>query len=503
MSPEHAAILMLLTLPVLAALLQLVVPGREAIERVALVCAAATLVLGLAIAVLVARDGSQEAFRGIIHLDALSALMIATISVLGFCGVTASVPYIRHDLEIGHVPGGMRGVRFYYAGLSVFIWSMLVTVSVDNLGLLWVGLEATTIVSALLVGFYRTRAALEAAWKYLMLCTVGIVCALFGVLLTYYAARQGSGGHDSISMDWTRMIADAETLDSGIMRLAFVFVLVGFGAKAGFAPLHTWLADAHSQAPSPISGMLSGVLLACALYAIVRYQALTDRAAGNEFASHFLIGFGVLSILVSVPFILLQRDLKRLFAYSSVEHVGLMAVAFGIGGPLGVTAGLLHLMGHAAAKGMVFFVSGDLVQRYGSRRMSVIRGAVSVAPLSGWLLVAGVLALTGAPPAAIFISEMTMFSAGFQQGWTEMAAVSIVIAALAIIFAGLLMQAMRVGFGPEPPALVAHGNHRASPYLVLAVAPLVAIILLFGIYVPGEVRTLIDAAQISLTAGGG
>lgn len=502
MTIDHPAILALMIVPLATAVLALLIPGRRWIERIAIGGAGVNLLLSLRMAWSVADDGPVEAVRGMLHIDALSAVMIVTIALVGFCAVVASVPYLRHDDEIGHIPGGLRGVRLYFAGVSVFLWTMLATVSVDNLGLLWVGLEATTIISALLVGFYRTRAALEAAWKYLILCTVGITCALFGVLLTYYAARQGGGFHDSISMDWTRLIVEAETLDASIMRLAFVFVLVGFGAKAGFAPLHTWLADAHSQAPSPISGLLSGVLLACALYGILRFHSLAVLSTGDAFASRMLIGFGVLSVLVSVPFILVQRDLKRLFAYSSVEHIGLMAVAFGIGGPLGMTAGLLHLMGHAAAKGLVFFVSGELVQRYGSRRMSVVRGAVHAAPFSGWMLIAGVLALTGAPPASIFLSELTLFQAGFQQSWFEIGAILAIITSLAIIFGGLINHLLRVTYGPEPPELRGEGRAIASPHLLVAVVPLAVVVVLFGVYVPDQVRDLIDAAHTGLTATG-
>jgi hydrogenase-4 component F len=421
------------------------------------------------------------------------------------------VPYLRHDLEIGHVPGGERGVRFYFSGMLVFIWTMLVTVSVDNLGLLWVGLEATTLVSALLVGFYRTRAALEAAWKYLMLCTVGITCALFGVILTYYAARQGAG-EESISMDWSRLIDHAGSLDPGIMRLAFVFTLVGFGTKAGFAPLHTWLADAHSQAPSPVSGLLSGVLLACALYAILRFQSLTLASTDSPFASRLLLAFGVLSVIVAAPFILVQRDLKRLFAYSSVEHIGLMAVAFGIGGPLGVTAGMLHLIGHAMTKGMVFFVSGDLVQRYGTRRISAIRGAVRLAPFSGWILIAGVFALTGAPPFGIFISELMLFNAGFADSWVEMLAVAVVVASLAVIFAGLLAHTVRVAYGSGQGSLATreappHGAGFDHRLLVVSIVPLLVVGLVIGVAVPDGLSDLLADVQIALepvaVAGGG
>jgi hydrogenase-4 component F len=493
-------VIIMLLAPVIGASLVLIGPGPRWTERISVTSAVITLLFVVAVIERVASGGPTEAVRGLLHIDALSAAMLGIIAFVSLAAVIASVPYLRHDLAIGHVPGGDRGVRLYFAGLLVFVWTMLLTVTVDNLGLLWVGLEATTLVSALLVGFYRTRAALEAAWKYLMLCTVGITCALFGVLLTYYAARQGAIGH-STSMDWSRLILQADGLDAGIMRLAFVFVLVGFGAKAGFAPLHTWLADAHSQAPSPVSGLLSGVLLACALYGILRFLALTELSTGTSFASHLLLAFGVLSVVVAMPFILVQRDLKRLFAYSSVEHIGLMAVAFGIGGPVGITAGMLHMMSHAAIKSFVFFVSGDLVQRFGTRRISAIRGAARVSPFSGSVLIAGVFALTGAPPFGIFISELTLFGAGFGAGWPELSAVAIVILALAVIFAGLLAHTMRVAYGPSTasdPGTTTEASSRNRWLFVASVVPLVVAALWLGVYVPEGVRDLIADVHLVL-----
>ncbi|MEZ4568740.1 MAG: proton-conducting transporter membrane subunit [Thermomicrobiales bacterium] len=283
-----------------------------------------------------------------------------------------------------------------------------------------------------------------------------------------------------------------------MMQLAFVFILIGFGTKAGFAPLHTWLADAHSQAPSPISGVLSGVLLACALYAILRFHVITAGATGSAFSSNLLLAFGVFSIAVAVPFIVVQRDLKRLLAYSSVEHIGLMAVAFGIGGPLGTAAGLLHLVNHALTKSLLFFVAGDISQRFGTRRISALRGIVRVAPLAGWLLF-GILAITGLPPFSIFISEIAIASAGFSGSREALAASVLVIVLLGLIFAGLLAQGLRIVYGSPANRLVpaTHGSDpgrswREDALWVAAVVPMVAAVVVFGLYVPGPVTDLFD-----------
>jgi hydrogenase-4 component F len=465
------------------------------LETVDALGATATLATAMVVVVRVVREGP---LRGgpwdVLYVDALSALMIGVVAGVGFAAALVSVRYLRHDLAAGHVPRGLVGARWYYVGLHAFVWTMLATVSVDNLGLLWVGIEATTLASALLVGFYRTEAALEAAWKYILLCTVGITVALFGVLLTYYAAHQGGG---PATLDWSALAPRGGELDSAMMRLAFVCVLVGFGTKAGFAPLHTWLADAHSQAPSPISALLSGVLLSCALYGIIRFQVVTAGAAGTAFPSRLLLAFGVLSVAIAVPFVIVQRDLKRLLAYSSVEHVGLMAVALGIGGPLGVYAGLLHLINHAATKALLFFIAGDVVQRFGTRRIGAIRGAIQVAPLLGWGLLLGTLAIAGAPPTGIFVSELGIASAGFAGSRLEVASVVAVIILLGLAFAGLVGHAIRLAYGAPPRApapvgqTVASASRTARWPTAVATVPLVLVILLLGIHVPEQVDDLL------------
>lgn len=503
-------LILLLTVPLITGLACRLLYRRQRVaESVNAIGALALLALAGVVVVDVAANGPRDAAWGVLYVDALSAVMIATVAALGAAAALVSVGYLRRDLDARIVPEGRKGLGWYYLGLHVFLWTMLATVSVDNLGLLWVGIEATTLASALLVGFYRTRAALEAAWKYIILCTIGITFALFGVLLLYYASVQ-AGVH---SLNWTDLSTHGTALDAGMLRLAFVFVLIGFGTKAGFAPLHTWLADAHSQAPSPVSGVLSGVLLACALYGILRVHAITTLATGADFSANLLVAFGLLSVAIATPFLIVQRDLKRLLAYSSVEHVGIMALGFGIGGPLGTYAALLHLVNHAATKSALFFVAGDIVQRFGTRRISAIRGAVRAAPFTGWLLLLGIFAITGAPPAGIFISEIAVAGAGIAgDGWRAGATITAMLL-LGVIFAGMLAHALRLAYGtpPREDEVAAHGgglsrSWRADPPWLAGVVPLALVIVLFGVYVPGPVADLFDdaaavLAPLSGTAG--
>jgi hydrogenase-4 component F len=280
------------------------------------------------------------------------------------------------------------------------------------------------------------------------------------------------------------------------MRLAFVFALVGFGTKAGFAPLHTWLPDAHSQAPSPVSAVLSGVLLNCGLYGVLRFYLIAAGVLAPQFAANLLLGFGLFSVVVAVPFILVQRDLKRLLAYSSVEHIGLIAAAVGFGGPLGLYAGLLHLVNHALAKALLFFVAGNLVQRYGTTRIARIRGVVQMMPLTGSLLLLGVFAISGLPPFALFVSELGIVGAGFASGHAGIAVVLVI--GLTLVFTGVIAPALAMAFGRV-----------RQPMPALSLGPLGAValglpalyILVFGVYVPPLVSHLIEQASLGFAGG--
>ena len=483
----------LLAMPLVTGILCRVLPGQATIERVNVLGALATLAAGLALGIRVFMDGTMTARGDFFRVDALSALLILLIVVVGFCAACYSVGYMRHDVASGDVPADQ--LPWYYLGYHMFIATMLVTGVVNNVGILWAAIEATTIVSALLVGFYRHGAALEAAWKYLVLNSVGITFALFGVLLTYYAAVHALG--DAASLNWTTLIANADRLDPGVMRVAFVFILIGFGTKAGFAPMHTWLPDAHSQAPSPISAVLSGVLLNCALYGILRFHLIMMKTVGPSFSSRLLLGFGLLSVAVALPFLLVQTDVKRLLAYSSVEHIGLIAVAIGIGGPVGIYAGVLHLVNHSITKALLFFLSGELVQRYGTRRIRAIRGVIGATPLLGSLLLVGVLAITGLPPFGMFVSELSIFAAGFREGYAVVTVA--LIAVLALIFTGIYAHFGGMIFGsPVKRALAGGDIGKASVALfgLLAVA-----ITLLGLWVPPPLTAAIQQIVRLFTGG--
>lgn len=482
----------LLAAPLVAGIVARLAPRAHVSEWASVAGAVITCVAGLLLVGQVVGDGPQTAADGLLAADALSALMVLVIVVIGLFAAVASVGYLRHDVRHGETSPDQVG--WYHLGLHAFIWTMLVTVLVDNLGLLWVAIEATTLASALLVGFYRTRAALEAAWKYLILCTVGITFALFGVLLTYYASDRLPGAHEA-TLSWSALVPISGRLDSDLMRLAFVFVVIGFGAKAGFAPLHTWLPDAHSQAPSPVSGLLSGVLLNCALYGILRFLPIAAPSVGARFTHDVLLGFGLFSVAVAVPFILVQRDLKRLLAYSSVEHIGLIAAAVGIGGPTALFAGLFHLLNHAITKSLLFFAAGDLVQRYGTRRITRIRGAARAVPVAGPLFLLGTLAISGLPPSGIFVGEIGILLASFGEGvaWVGV----LLLALLAVTFAGLCSHVVHLAFGrPSRPLEPA----KSSPTL-LALVPLAVAVVVLGVWVPAPLTELLQQAASIVGSG--
>lgn len=494
MTPVPAlALLALLALPPATGLACRVVPvegHRAALHAVGsglTALAALLLVLG------VVQDGGVTVANGLLAVDPLSAFFIGLVALVALTGGLYAPGYLRRDVEQGELEAARTAS--FYLWYHLFVWTMLLAAAVNNLGLLWVAIEATTVVSAVLVGFYRSKAALEAAWKYLMLCSVGIVIALFGVLLVYSAVSlvPGAGG----SLQWADLTAIAPQLDRGYMKLALVFVVIGFGTKAGLAPMHAWLPDAHSQAPAPASAVLSGALLSCALYGIIRTVAIAAPSVGPELPRALLLGFGMGSLALSVPFLLIQRDLKRLLAYSSVEHIGLSALALGIGGPLGLYAALLHLFNHALAKSFLFLVAGEIVQRYGTRRIGSIRGLITAAPAMGTLLVLGGLAITGLPPMGLFVSELSIFVAGVERSlwWVVAAALTL----LALAFMAMAHHTGAMAFGPAQ-GRVAPG--RASALQCAALALPLALLLVLGVTVPEPLAALLHQAAAQLAPHG-
>lgn len=447
----------------------------------------------LGVAATVARTGPLAALGGIIRVDALGALMLVLITMVGFAATLYSGSYLGRDIAHSHLTPP-QAIHFQ-AWFQPFLVTMVLAALVDNLGFLWVAIEATTLVSAVLVGFYNRRTSLEAAWKYIIICSVGIAVALLGLILIYSAAvRAGIAPAEALS--WSALVAQAGRLDPATVRLAYALIVVGFGTKAGLAPMHTWLPDAHSQAPSPVSAVLSGVLLNTALYGILRFHAIAVGAAGPLFPRNLLLVFGMLSLGTAAIFILVQRDLKRLLAYSSVEHMGLVCIGAGLGAPVALFGAVLHMLGHSLVKPLLFFTAGNLGQRYHTYRIRRIRGAARALPVTGALLVAGMLLITGAPPSPLFLSEFSIIAGALQSGAVWVAVLTML--GIALAFAGILLHLREMAFG-EPPAHVRVGEP-ASPGLLPLVVPLATAIIL-GFWLPPILKTLLGQAAGLLMGG--
>lgn len=382
--------------------------------------------------------------RKFLFADLLNAFFIFTVSVVTFCAALYSAGYLGKDLEKKVLDETLA--RRYYLLFDLFVFSMLLVLSVNNLGFMWIAIEMTTLISAFLVGFYRTKESVEAAWKYIIICTVGIILALVGTILFYYAVSRSGCVR---SLNWTEMFSCAAGLDRNILKIAFVFILIGYGTKAGIAPMHTWLPDAHSQAVSPISALLSGVLLKTALYAIIRYAMVVNVGLGGPgFSGRLLIVFGLICLGIASGFVFVQRDLKRLLAYSSIEHVGVICIGLGIGGPVGFGGAMLHVFGHALTKSLMFFSAGRVVSHYGKHAMAQIRGMTASMPFIGTVFLLGAFALSGFPPFPLFFSELIILVAAFMKGayWTA----GLSLAFLALMFAGLMFHFSRMVFGRKP-----------------------------------------------------
>ncbi len=443
------------------------------LSRVAgpLALVASLVMLGCAafIGVRVYQHGPQAAAGDWVYIDSLSVVILVLITFVGACAVLNSLHYIDHDVARGELRP--RDPARYYALLLLFMATMVTVPVVNNLGVMWVAIEATTIVSVLLVSIYRTGPALEAAWKYLVIGSVGIALALFGTMMTYYASST-IVGEGSKALSWTELQHLAAGLDPRVMRLSFIFVLVGYGTKAGLAPMHTWLPDAHSQAPSPVSGLLSGVLLNCAVYAVLRFRILAVPSVGAGYTDHLLIGFGLFSIALAVPFLIVQNDLKRMLGYCSVEHMGIIVLAIGIGGPVALYAAMLHLVAHSLAKSSLFFAGGSIVQAFHTRSMHRMRGLLRVTPIAAGGLILGIFALAGLPPFAMFTSEFGLVSGAFQVGRGPIAVVAALLITLAAI--SLLYHSIEITYrqsGPRAPV------HRISaPVAVSVLLPLALLV---------------------------
>lgn len=480
-------ILVLLVVPVVGTGVIALARTRTQANVVAL---AVALSLGSVAAALLQQlltQGTQSYDGDLLYVDDLSGLLVLVVALVGVSALLYSIDYLGRSGSPHEAP--LPRLRRYYQLVFLFLFAMYLVAEANNLGLLWIGLEGTTLVSALLVGYYQTRRAQEASWKYLILCSVGLTFALFGTLLLYVASVHALGPGNS-DLDWTTLVASGAQLDSGLVRLALVFLFVGYATKAGLAPLHTWLPDAHSEAPTPVSTLLSGALLNCAMYALVRIYAVTLRIPGFTWTQWFFLILGLLSVFLAALFLYVQRDLKRLLAYSSVENMGIISVGLAFGGAAGLFGALYHLLNHAATKSTLFLVSGNLALTAQTKDLQEIQGALVAAPGTGALLLLGGLALAGVPPFSMFSSEFLILSAGFSQG-DGLAAVLLLLG-LVLAFGALVWHLSHMLLGPTSRAY-ARGS-RTNLAASLGLGMVLAVALGIGLVLPDPLSQLLHGA---------
>ncbi|OIK03649.1 proton-conducting transporter membrane subunit [Streptomyces monashensis] len=404
---------------------------------------------GSLLAVDVLGAGPVSACSGLLRADALTAWMLLVVGSVALIACGAAPGYLAGERAAGRASA--RTGWHYQVLVQSFLAAMCLAVLTANLGVLWVAIEATTIVTAFLVGHRRTRTSVEAAWKYVVICSAGIALAFLGTVLLYYAARQ-AGIAEAWALDWPTLAAHADRLDPSVTRLGITLVILGFGAKAGLIPLHAWLPDAHSQAPAPVSALMSGVLLSVAFAAILRYRAIADAALGADFTRVLLAGIALLTLALAAGLLLGQRDYKRMLAYSSMEHMSLIALGAAIGSPLALSAVLLHIAGHGLAKSAAFCASGRILHLTGTSRIGRVNGLLARAPSVGGVFGFAVVALLAFPPFSLFASELGIARAGFTAGtvlaWVTSAALLLVLTA----FAALAARTARMLLGPAPTA---------------------------------------------------
>ncbi len=433
----------------------------------------ATLLAAAALTLRVMREGTLVLGHEQFIVDPFNVFLVALTALVGLTTALFSRPYMRIEADRGRLTP--RRLRLYHSMYQSFMGAMLLALLTNNMGLMWVAMEAATLSTVLLVSLYRTRESIEAAWKYFILCGVGIAQALFGTILLYFAAEGLLGSEGMTALLWTHLDAVKAQLEPTVLGLAFVFLLVGYGTKVGLAPLHNWLPDAHAEGPTPVSAVLSGLLLNVALYAIVRCKVLVEGSIHSSLPGHMLMAFGLLSALLAAFFLWRQRDIKRLFGYSSIEHMGIITFAFGMGGAVANFAALLHMTVHSLTKSAIFFAVGHASQIAGTQRLAEMRGMLVISPTIGWGLMVGVLAILGLPPFGVFASEFLILTTAMREHpW----ATPLLLTALAVAFAAIFGRIQPVVFGETEARPLPH-----SPAL-LPVFVHLALVLMLGLYLP-------------------
>ena len=483
-----AVVLAILILPLGAGLVCAVLPTRALAPAVTVVSGLACFALVLALIPAVAHRNLN--YLSYLRVDALSAIFLLATGFLYAAVAVYAVGYLKRHEDLY--------ARRFYAGLNLFAWAMLAAPLMSSLALLWIAVEVTTIISALLVAIEALLTddgdgAAEAAWKYVLIASAGLGLALLATVFAYYAGSQVLGEHYNLAIQ--PLIQVGAHLPHTPVRLAFLLALLGYGTKVGLFPVHTWLPDAHSEAPTPVSALLSGSLLAVSFYAILRFYQVAAATLGSGFPRDALLAFGVASLLLAALYVFGQRDIKRLLAYSSVEHMGILAIGVSFGAPVALAGVLLHVLAHAAAKGNAFMGAGVFTVKFGSKEISALRGGLDVLPWSGPLFLLAVFALSAMPPSGIFRSEFQIVYGGLGSG--NYAAAAVLVVLITVAFFGLTASATRMLFTPAPRAL---NRSEPSIWMVIPVVAGVAVLFILGLHPPAELTGLIYRAVAELGA---
>jgi hydrogenase-4 component F len=483
------ALVVILAVPLVAVLVALADGWRLA--RAATVAAGiASLALAVVLALDVRHGRVLHAFGGWLRLDSLGAVFLVATGLLYAAAAVFSIGYLGVDERR---PGFAAFARRYFALMNLFCWTMVLVPLAGDFGSLWVAVELTTIISALLVAIDRTDAALEASWKYVLIASSGLGIALLAIIVLYAAATGTLG--EAFLPRFGRFLGAAHALSPDAVRLSFLLAVIGFGTKVGFVPTHTWLPDAHSEAPAPASALLSGSLLAGALYAVLRFYQVTVATGERAFANHVLIVFGTVSLVAAALFVLRQANFKRLLAYSSIEHMGLIALGVGFGAPLAVAGALLHVITHASAKGLAFLGSGSLLRRYDTKEVEGITGAASAMPWTGPMFLAAALALSGLPLSGVFRSEFQIVSGAFAQ--SQYLGVALLIVFVNVAFFGVVWHAGRMVL---TPARAGAPVGEASAWMVGGMLVCLVVVVALGVHLPAQLSDLLTNATQRLSA---
>src|SRR5712692_7514896 len=465
------AVSAVLVIPAVAAAVLAALPGYRVTATLNVVAALLTFLAAVSLFF-----GRPQPGRYLL-VDDLNNVFIVLTTFVGFSTSVFSASYIGHELETGRLTPTF--VRFYHAMYQVLMFAMNLALVANNIGVMWVAIELATLTTVLMVGIYRTHEALEAAWKYFILGSVGIALALFGTILVYMAARPVIGeGADA--MVWTTLIKNASSFSPELLNVAFVFLLLGYGTKVGLAPLHAWLPDAHAEGPTPISAVLSGLLLNVALYALLRFKMLLAVNVSALASGPLMVTLGLVSVVFAAFMLYRRRDIKRMFAYSSIEHMGIIVFAFGMGGPIANFAGLLHMTMHSLTKSAIFFAVGHIAQAKGTQKIADMGGLTETNPVLGWGLVLGVVAIAGLPPLGIFMSEFLIVSSSFAR---QPLLGILLVAGLLIGFGALFLHLNSIAFG-EPRGASAEAKASYVPMFTH-----LALVLAAGVYLPPQMVT--------------